>query len=165
MKRKDKIINLNIIKRSALEGLMLVVVAALALEASSLVQYYFSQKGIHKEAAMRAQAQLEAARGRISDVINQTESAVHNSEWIAEWCLEVPDSIPRVSQRLGRLHRRPRPRLHQQAAALFSLRLQGWLRQPDFPLAGHGRIRLSFPGMVHQAPRNGQRLLVRALRG
>ncbi len=100
MKRKDKIINLNIIKRSALEGLMLVFAAALVLEATSLVQYYFSQKGIHEEAAMRAQAQLEAARGRISDVINQTESAVHNSEWIAEWCLEVPDSIPRVSQRL-----------------------------------------------------------------
>ena len=90
----------SLLKRSALEGLMLVFVAALALEATSLVQYYFSQKGIRDEAAMRAESQMEATRSKISDVINQAESAVHNSEWIAQWCLDVPDSLSRVCQRI-----------------------------------------------------------------
>ena len=100
MKRKDKNGTFNIIKRSALEGLLLVIVAALALELTSLIQYYFSQKGIRDEAAMRAESQMEATRSKISDVINQAEAAVHNSEWIAEWCLDVPDSLSRVCQRI-----------------------------------------------------------------
>ena len=91
---------LSFLRRSTLEGLILVIVAALTLEATSLVQYFFGMKGLREEAALRAEGQLEATRSKVSDVINQAESAVHNSIWVAQWCLDVPDSIPRVSQRI-----------------------------------------------------------------
>ena len=88
------------IRHSARMGLLLVVVAAITLEATALVQLYFSQKGIREEASLRAESQMEATRNRIMDVINQTEASVRNSVWIAQWALNVPDSMYRVAQRI-----------------------------------------------------------------
>ncbi len=82
------------------KALMLVLVAALTLEATSLTQYFFSQNVIKEEASLRAEEQLEVARNRILDVTNQTEAAVRNSMWIAQWCLNVPDSLVRVCERI-----------------------------------------------------------------
>ena len=80
--------------------LLLVITAALTLEATSLIQYYYSREGIRKEAEMRAESQLEATRNKIMDVINVTESAVRNSVWITQWCLDFPDSMARVCTRI-----------------------------------------------------------------
>ncbi|MBR3076152.1 MAG: SpoIIE family protein phosphatase [Bacteroidales bacterium] len=82
------------------KALLLVLIAALTLEATSLVHLFFSQKLMRDEATMRAEGQLVATKNRIMDVVNQTEAAVRNSIWIAEWCLDVPDSLVRVSQRI-----------------------------------------------------------------
>ena len=82
------------------KALLLVVIAALTLEATALLQFYFSQKGIRDEADLRAQSQLEATEIRILDVINQAETAVRNSVWIARWSLDYQDSLVRVCQRL-----------------------------------------------------------------
>ena len=90
----------KLFSKSMWAGLLLVVVAALTLEATSLIQYRFSVKGLQEEASKRAETQLEATRNRIMDVIDQAESAVRNSVWIAQWCLNVPDSLPRVSTRI-----------------------------------------------------------------
>ena len=49
---------------------------------------------------MRAAAELRSAKNEIMNTINQAESAVRNSLWIAEWCLENPDSLARVPQRV-----------------------------------------------------------------
>lgn len=88
------------IHHSARMGLLLVIVAAITLEATALVQFYFSQKGIREEASMRAESQMEATRNRIMDIVNQTEASVRNSVWIAQWALSVPDSLYRVAQRI-----------------------------------------------------------------
>lgn len=90
----------DIEKKSARAGLMLIIIAALTLEGTSIIQYIFSQKGIREEASMRAESQLETTKVRIMDIINQAEAAVRNSIWIAQWCLEVPDSMGRVTQRI-----------------------------------------------------------------
>ncbi|MBR4741049.1 MAG: SpoIIE family protein phosphatase [Bacteroidales bacterium] len=74
--------------------------AAVTLEATSLVQYYFSRKGMKEEATQRAQSELAATELQIMDVVNQAEAAVRNSVWVAQWCLNVPDSLGRVTQRL-----------------------------------------------------------------
>ena len=74
--------------------------AAITLEVTGLIQYYYSAKGIREEAQKRAESQLETNRTRIMDVVNQTEAAVRNSVWIAQWCLDVPDSLHRVAQRI-----------------------------------------------------------------
>ena len=83
-----------------LKALLLVFVAAIALEATALVQFYFSQKGLREEAELRAEGELEATRYEIMDIIDQAEAAVRNSVWIARWSLDFPDSLKRVCQRL-----------------------------------------------------------------
>ena len=83
-----------------LKALSLVLTAALTLEATGIVQYYFSQRGLREEASKRAESELQASKNRIMDVIDQAEAAVRNSVWIARWCLDVPDSLFRVSQRI-----------------------------------------------------------------
>ena len=81
-------------------GLMLIIVAAVTLGATSLIQYFYSLKGIREEAMMRAENQLETTRVQIMDVVNQAEAAVRNSMWIARWCLDVPDSLQVVARRV-----------------------------------------------------------------
>ena len=88
--------------RSALSGFMLIFVAAATLIATSLIQYFFSQKGIRDEATARAQSQLESAEAKITYIVNQAESAVRNSVWIARFCLAYPDSLNLVASRLVR---------------------------------------------------------------
>ena len=81
-------------------GLMIIVVVVATLEATSILQYSFSRKGMQEEANKRAESQLEATQNKIMDIINQAEAAVRNSMWIAQWCLNVPDSLHRVAQRI-----------------------------------------------------------------
>ena len=81
-------------------GLMIVFAAALALEATNVVQYLYSQKVLREEAKKRAETQLETNRIRIMGVVDQAEAAVRNSVWIARWCLDVPDSLHVVARRI-----------------------------------------------------------------
>ena len=87
-------------KLENLKALLLVFVAALTLEATALVQFYFSQKSIREEADLRAKSQLDATQNKIMDVIDEAEAAVRNSVWIAQWSLDYPDSLVRVCWRL-----------------------------------------------------------------
>lgn len=80
--------------------LLLVVVAAITLEATSIIQYVYSQRGIKQEASLRAESELKSAENKIMDVVNQTEAAVRNSIWVAQWCLDYPDSLKRIPQRV-----------------------------------------------------------------
>ena len=98
MKRKEA--RDRLLKSSIWKGLLLVFVAALTLAATSFIQYYFSRKGLEEEASKRAETQLRATRNQIMDVINQAESALRNSVWIAKWSLDYPDSLVRVCERI-----------------------------------------------------------------
>lgn len=80
--------------------LMLVVVATITLEATAIIQFVYAQKEIKKEASIRAKSELKSAENKIMDVVDQAEAAVRNSIWVAEWCLEYPDSIARIPQRV-----------------------------------------------------------------
>ena len=88
------------IRKSIGTGVLLVVVAALTLEATSLLQNYFTRQGLREEAQMRAESQLETTRLQIVDATHQAESAVRNSIWIARWCLNYLDSMPLVASRI-----------------------------------------------------------------
>lgn len=96
MKRKVT----EVIRQWSRAGLMIIVVVVVTLEATSILQYSFSRKGMQEEANKRAESQLEATQNKIMDIINQAEAAVRNSMWIAQWCLNVPDSLHRVAQRI-----------------------------------------------------------------
>lgn len=81
-------------------GLLLVIVAVFTLEATFIIQYHYSQREIKKEASLRAASELKSAENKIMDMVNQAEAAVRNSIWVAEWCLETPDSLKRIPQRI-----------------------------------------------------------------
>ena len=88
------------IRQGARAGLLLFLVALFTLEATSITQYLFSKKGMQEEATLRAKSQLETIEMQIMDVVDQAEAAVRNSVWIAQWCLDSPDSLVRVTQRI-----------------------------------------------------------------
>lgn len=98
--KKREITDKEVARQSAWGGLLLIIVAVVTLEATSLTQYFFSRRGIKQEATQRAESELEATELKIMDVVNQAEAAVRNSVWIAQWCLNTPDSLVRVTQRI-----------------------------------------------------------------
>ena len=89
-----------IFKQSTKTGLLLVFVAALTLEATSLIQSYFTQQGLREEASRRAESQLKIIKDQILDIIDQAELAVRNNVWIASWSLDHPDTMHFVSRRI-----------------------------------------------------------------
>ena len=80
--------------------LMLVIVATITLEVTAIIQFVYAQREIKREASLRAKSELESAEHKIMDVVNQAEAAVRNSIWVAEWCLDYPDSLVRIPQRV-----------------------------------------------------------------
>ena len=87
-------------RRNTGTGLLLVIVAAVTLEATSLVQYFSSRRLLMQEASLRAESELRGTRNEIMDIVDQAEAAVHNSIWITRWCLDYPDSLAVVSRRI-----------------------------------------------------------------
>ncbi|MBO4635473.1 MAG: SpoIIE family protein phosphatase [Bacteroidales bacterium] len=82
--------------RSVFSGLLVVLVAAFILGATSFIQYHFSHKGLQNEAFLRATSELDGARSDIMDIVNQTEGAVYNNIWVARWALSHQDSLSRI---------------------------------------------------------------------
>lgn len=80
--------------------LLLLIVATLTLEATAIIQFAFALREIKQEASLRAESELKSAEHKIMDVVNQAEAAVRNSIWVAQWCLENPDSLARIPQRV-----------------------------------------------------------------
>ena len=98
--KAHKFLDMIFVRQSARAGLLLVIVAAVTLEATAIVQFVFSQKAIREEATSRAESQLDATRLKILNIVDQTETAVRNGVWLAQWALEVPDSLGAVSRRI-----------------------------------------------------------------
>ena len=87
-------------RKSAGTSLLLIVVAAVTIEATTLIQYFSSQRMLKQEASLRAESELRSTRNQIMDIVDQAEAAVHNSIWITRWCLDYPDSLAVVSRRI-----------------------------------------------------------------
>ena len=99
MKRTDNS-EKKLSRRSAWTGLLMLLVAAAMLEATTLIQFYFAEKALNKEASSKAETQLDATKNKIMDMIDQAEAAVRNSVWIAQWSLTCLDSSERVCSRI-----------------------------------------------------------------
>ena len=74
-------------------GILFVVLSAIIIEVSGIIQYHYARDGIREEAALRAEGELEAAKMQVRDVINQVETAVRNSVWMATWTIQNRDSL------------------------------------------------------------------------
>jgi len=87
-------------RRTANGGLLIVIVAIVALEATSLLQYNFTHRVLEGEANRRAEGQLKATELQILNVMDQVETAVRNSVWSVEQQLGKPDSLLAITTRL-----------------------------------------------------------------
>lgn len=87
-------------KRAAKQGLLIVIAAVFTLEATAVLQYFYSQHILSEEATRRAEGQLAATELHISNVVDQVETAVRNSIWSVEQQMYRPDSLAAITVRL-----------------------------------------------------------------
>jgi sigma-B regulation protein RsbU (phosphoserine phosphatase) len=91
---------LSSVKRGALQGFMIVLVCVVTLEATSLLQFYFTQRTLTAEAERRAEGQLRATELQITSVAEQVETAVRNSVWSVVHQMSRPDSLEAITARM-----------------------------------------------------------------
>lgn len=78
----------------------IIVIAAVLIEATSVVQYWFARKGIQEEVQHRAQSELQVKNLEIQKVLTAVEVAANNMVWAIEQQLARPDSIQSICRRL-----------------------------------------------------------------
>lgn len=81
-------------------SLAIIVTAAVLVEATSAVQYWFAREGIRQEVVNRAESELKAKRLEIENVTTAVEVAAENLVWAVEAELSRPDSLPAIARRL-----------------------------------------------------------------
>ena len=81
-------------------SLAIIVTAAVLVEVTSAVQYFFAKEGIRQEVEHRAESELRAKSLEIRNVMNVVEVAVENMAWAVEQRLSMPDSMWVVTQKL-----------------------------------------------------------------
>ena len=81
-------------------SLAIIVTAAVLVEATSVVQYWFSKEGIRQEVEHRAQTELRAKGLEIQNVMTAVKVAVENMAWAVEQRLSQPDSMQAITQKL-----------------------------------------------------------------
>jgi Serine phosphatase RsbU, regulator of sigma subunit len=100
-KHKDSITRLTEGKTTR-TAILLVIVAAVTLEATSVIQGVFARQKLQEEMSMQAENHLSLIKSEIMNIINQAEAAVRNKVWIAQWSLDHPDSLGSVGRLLVR---------------------------------------------------------------
>lgn len=81
-------------------SLAIIITAAVLIEATSAVQYFFARNAIREEVEHRAESELRAKSLEIKNVMTAVEVAVENMAWAVEQRLAQPDSIMGVTQKL-----------------------------------------------------------------
>ena len=83
-------------------GLAVIVTAAVLVEVTSAVQYWFASEGIRREVEHRAESELRVKSLEIEKVMTAVEVAVRNMAWSVEQQLERPDSMYGITRKLLR---------------------------------------------------------------
>ncbi len=83
-----------------LRGIGVIACAAIALETTSLIQYYFSRKGLEEEATLRAEGELNKTNLEITSVVDQVETAIRNNLWSVRQELGNVDSLYKITRRI-----------------------------------------------------------------
>lgn len=90
----------NTKKLFARQGFMILVIAALLLEVTSLIQYLYSKRGMRAEADKRAQSELRIAKLEIEKITQGIEDATLNTAWMLEDELDHPADLHLVMHRM-----------------------------------------------------------------
>jgi sigma-B regulation protein RsbU (phosphoserine phosphatase) len=71
----------------------MLIVAALMIQVSGAVQFYFARNGIRKEVDVRAQSEMKMKSLKIQQMLSNVESAVGNINSLLQWAVENPENI------------------------------------------------------------------------
>lgn len=105
-------------------GIWIILVAAIVLEATTCIQYFYSRSTIRAEAEQRAKSELRRAELEINVVTAQLESAVKMLAMMAERYVDTPDSMFSATRAL--------------VSCLDNVNSAGIAFKPDyFPQCGH----------------------------
>ncbi len=77
----------------ARSNLAMLVVAAVMIQVSGAVQFFFARNGIRKEVDVRAQSEMKMKSLEIRQMLSSVESAVYNINSMLAWTLEHPENI------------------------------------------------------------------------
>ena len=81
-------------------GLWILIVAALVLEATNCIQYFYTRHTIREEAVERAQSELRAAEQEINAITSQLEAAVQMLARMGEEGLGDPEKAAQATRTL-----------------------------------------------------------------
>ncbi len=87
-------------KLTATRGLLIIVVALAALEATSFLQFHFAKKALDKEADDRARSEMKIARLDIEKMTLSVQGGCFSMAWLLEDKLDKPDELYKTMQRL-----------------------------------------------------------------
>lgn len=87
-------------KRYLLQGIAMIFIAVVTVEATTLIQNYFARIAVTEEAIRRAEDQLKSNNQEIIAVLDRVETAVENNVWTARKVLNSPDSLWTVTRRI-----------------------------------------------------------------
>lgn len=74
-------------------NLAMLIIAAVMIQVSGAVQFFFARNGIRKEVDVRAQSEMRMKSLEIQQMLSGVESAVDNINSMLEWTIEHPDNI------------------------------------------------------------------------
>ena len=74
-------------------SLALLLTAAVLIEVSGAVQYFYARNSIRNEVKQRARTELKLRDLEIKNVVSDVETAINNMQWIIDWAVYNPDSI------------------------------------------------------------------------
>ena len=80
--------------------LYVIITAAILIELTSLVQYFYAREGIREGVVHRAETELQLKGAEIQNVMTGVETAVENTVWILEQQLAQPDSVREILRRV-----------------------------------------------------------------
>ena len=76
--------------------MLLVLVAAILLEAVSLIQYFYARNGLREEADARVQSEMQAAQLKMDHIFSTIEDNVQGIAYILPQRLDHPENIPDI---------------------------------------------------------------------
>ncbi|MBR5925626.1 MAG: SpoIIE family protein phosphatase, partial [Bacteroidales bacterium] len=85
---------------AAVQGLLIVLVSVITLQATSLLQMYYSRKVLTEEANRRAESELETTELEITAVAQMVETAVNNVQWHIARLVDNTDSLVAITRRM-----------------------------------------------------------------
>ena len=72
-------------------SLAMLITAAVMIQVSGAVQFFFAREGIRQEVEERAQSEMKMKSLKIQQMVTSLESAVDNIDWLLEWSVENPE--------------------------------------------------------------------------